>query len=339
MNPRLLKWAAPLLALLVFIPFLLARLSDNTLISSADQSLDSHPFLETNLAAGRSMQALYQVEARAAQTGWTYELVLVAGQTWEQAGDLGTALAYWEIGLRLKPDDTALVRHLAQAYLDLQRWSEASDTLRRLLILAPDDNRAHYELGLLEAPFDPRSASEHLRLAARDTLYRDLAFELLPLLAAEKIDAAIAMQVGLILAGHDLWANAELVFDRAAALGESFPEALAYLGLARDRQGKDGRAPVDQAYIVAPDNAQVLYLRGLHLRAVYDYEGSLDHFAKAMAADPTNPAYAAELSTAYRLASDLPSAEAWLKTAVTLSNDDPRFQDLLAAFYADLGSN
>lgn len=339
MNRSLLKRVVSLLALLVFISLFITRFPVSAPLSSANDLPELQRLMNDNLANGRLMQALYQSEALVAQTGWNGDLARVAGQVWEQVGDLSAAATYWEIALRLQPQDVSLARQLAQVYIDLQRWQEANAALRHLLEVAPDDNRAHYQLGLLEMPFDPSDASDHLRLAARDLIYRDIAFELLPLLGAEKMNAAATMQAGLVLAGHDLWPYAELAFDQAAVLGKPFPEALAYLGLARDKQGKDGSAPMEQAFALAPDNAQVLYLLGLHRRSVYDYAGSLDNFVNAIAADPANPAYAAELSTAYRLVGDLENAEKWLKTAVTLSNDDPRFRDLLSAFYADLNNN
>jgi tetratricopeptide (TPR) repeat protein len=292
-----------------------------------------------NLTSGRLMQAWYQAESLAARDGWSGDAAQVAGRAWEQMGDPTHAVAYWEIAVQADPSDVALNRHLADLYLNLQLWPQAGDALTHLLDLTPDDNRAHYNLGLIQASYDPASARNHLSLASRDLLYHDLAFELLPLLGAGKADASTAMQVGLVLASHDLWAYAELAFTQAAALGDSFPEAQAYLGLAQDKQGKDGSAEVDEAIALAPNNPQVLFLRGLHLRTTFDYVGSLNAFSQAIAADSSNPAYAAELSTAYRLVGDLGNAELWLKTAVELSNNDPRFQALLDNFYASLPSN
>jgi tetratricopeptide (TPR) repeat protein len=332
--------AVPLLALLVFIPLVLAQLSANMPSSaSSDSATNLQQHMQENRQRGRLIQTLYQAESLAAQTGWTSDLARSAGEIWEQLGDVSQATTYWEIAAYLAPDDVSLTRHLVQIYLDLQRWPEANDTLLRLVESAPDDNRAHYNLGLLEAVFDPNGASEHLRLAARDVLYRDISFELLAIIGVGTMNSSTAMQVGLSLAGHDLWPYAELAFEQAAALGDPFPEALAYLGLARDKQGKDGGAAVNQAVAFAPDNPQVLYLRGLHLRTVFEYDASLNAFVGAMQADPANPAFAAELSTAYYLIGNIQDAETWLKTAVELSDNDPRFQDLLAAFYTSLENN
>jgi tetratricopeptide (TPR) repeat protein len=302
-------------------------------------SISLQQLMYDNFTSGRLMQAWYQAQSLAARDGWSGDAAHIAGQVWEQMGDPTRAVAYWELAAQADPTDVALNRHLADLYLNLQLWPQAGDALTHLLDLTPDDNRAHYNLGLILASHNPASARNHLSLASRDLLYHDLAFELLPLLGAEKADASTDMQVGLVLASHNLWPYAELAFSQAAALGDPFPEAQAYIGLAQDKQGKDGSAEVDEAIALAPNNPQVLFLRGLHLRTMFDYIGSLNAFSQAIAADSTNPAYAAELSTAYRLVGDLGSAEQWLKTAVQLSNNDPRFQALLDDFYASLPSN
>lgn len=328
-----------LMALLTLIAFASSFIFLKAVTPPIIPTANPQQLIYSNLNSGRLIQAWYQAEGQATQNGWSNDTAHVAGQVWEQLGDPTRAIAYWEIAAQANPSDTALRRHLADVYIQLQRWTQAGDALRHLLELTPDDNRAHYELGLLEATFYPASASAHLQFAARDAIYKDISFELLPLLSTEKPDGSIAMQVGLILASHELWPYAELAFGQAAALAAPFPEALAYLGLAKDRQGKDGSAQVTEALSFAPQNAQVLYLSGLHLRAVFDYTDSLDAFNQAVSAAPTNPAYAAELSTAYRLTGDLTSAEQWLKIAVQLSDNDPRFQALLDDFHAAFPTN
>jgi tetratricopeptide (TPR) repeat protein len=339
MNRKFLTRAIPLMALLILVAFALSFLFLKVVAPPVTVPVSPQQLMYANLASGRAMQAWYQAASLAATQGWSAETAHVAGQAWEALGDPLRAVAYWEIAAQASPHDAALARHLSDLYLDLQRWSQARDALQHLLQLDANDNRAHYNLGLIVAAYDPSSAGEHLRLAARDPIYRDTAFELLPLLGEEKATASAAMQIGFMLASRDLWAYAELAFSQAAALADPFPEALAYLGFAQDRQGKDGSTNISRALSLAPGNAQVLFLNGLHLRTNFNYIDSLNAFGQAVAADPSNPAYAAEFSTAYRIIGDLANAEIWLKTAVELSNNDPRFQSLLTDFYAALQSN
>jgi tetratricopeptide (TPR) repeat protein len=77
----------------------------------------------------------------------------------------------------------------------------------------------------------------------------------------------------------------------------------------------------------------------MHLRTRSEYQRSLERLVEAAALDPQNPAFLAELGTAYRLVNDQPSAEYWLKAAAALAVSDLRFQELLARFYAEEGYN
>lgn len=287
--------------------------------------------LIVNLAAHRPMQALYQIEAQASQSGWTADLAKSAADIWEALDDLPQATVYWEVALSLQPNDEVLTRHLAQSYLELQRWSQAVIALSNLLKIT-DDNWAHFQLGILQSVLDGNTAAEQLKLAARDTQFQPVVRQLTPLMT-EPSDIARAMKVGTVLATAKLWSNAEYVFQYAASFSTPLPEALAYAGLCRDQQGKNGRPQIDQAVVLAPNNAQVRYLQGLHFHLVAEEDKSLIALQQATILDPLNPAYAAELAATYDRAGDAVKAEYWYKAAVTLSNNDPRFQALLTAFY------
>lgn len=291
--------------------------------------------ITANRQQGRPVQALYQIEAWADREGWIPETLRLAGDVWHEMGDTAQALPYWEAASAGLPNDTLLARMLADAYLTLQRWPQAVDQLNRLVELDFSDAWAHYQLGMLRAAFDPPTAETHLKIAERVPEYQDVAATLLFVIDEHGSDPLIGMPVGLVLADADLWPQAELAFQYAADVGQQYPEALAYTALARDRQGKDGSAAIARAVALGSQNAVVRFIQGLHLREQNDLAGSLDALVQAAVLDPNNPAYYAELGSAYRLLGDLENAEHWLRAAVETSNQDPRFQQLLALFYAE----
>ncbi len=330
---RWMLWrAAPVMALLVLL-LLVVRFAPNNPVSTPTPIIDS---LSANIRGGRVWQAIYQLEAQAAHSGWTPDMQRLAGDLWRDAGDLTSAVAYWQAA---NSSDVVLTRDIAQAYITLQRWTDAADVLGNLLILAPDDSWAHYQLGLIRAPFDPQSAIIHLQTVTNDIVYGEPARAVLAALLESPDDPLISMRVGVAMADEGLWPYAELAFRHAATLAQPFPEALAYVGLARDQQGKDGSTWIAQALALDGENPQVLYLDGLHLRTRGEHPQSLDRLVQAASLDPQNPAFLAELGTAYRLLNDLPSAEYWLKAAAALAVSDLRFQELLARFYAEEGYN
>ncbi len=307
------------MTLLFFIP-LFFRPPNN-------RSNETRNLIEDNRQRGRVMQALYQTEALAARTGWTPTLLLTAGDLWQEAGDVTRALPYWQSAAQ--SGDTGILRRLAQTQIDLQYWADATSTLTKLIESDPENFWAHYQLGLIRAAFDSQAAEGYLRIAGRSPEYGEAAAAVLGALSDDPMDAGIA------LAEAQLWPYAELAFQHAADLGQSYPEALAYTGLMRDHQGKDGGAWIEQAVRIAPQNPQVRYLQAIHLRLAIEYDASLEAMIQAVALDPENAALYAELGTAYRLTEDLENAEYWLEFAVDLSDNDPRYQQMLDQFRAD----
>lgn len=319
----------PALALLVFIPLVFGlprqAAESNEPLTTLQQRLTD------NLRRRRPVQALYQAENLASRVGWTPDLLRAAGEMAYELGDRARAAAYWQA----IPDEATpvpLLRQLAGIYYETQDWANLADALDRLLAAAPDNTWAHFNRGWLLAAVQPEAALPHLQAAAHVSLYRDTAFELLSVMQTTR--AHLPMQVGITLAQRGLWAEAEYAFDQAVSSDGPQAEALAYMAVARDQQGKDGQEAMERAVALASQNALVRFLQGLHLRMRNDLPGSLEAFQLAAALDPVNPAYAAELGTAYHLTDDLQQAETWLKRAVTLSGGDSRFQELLDTFYA-----
>lgn len=342
MNRKLFRRAAPGVVLLVLILGLALKWQQSTTLSlpppETPAAPDLYRVLLSNRQKGRPLQALYDIDVLAAQSGWTPDLNRQAGDVWFELGDVTRALPYWQLAAASQPD-TLLMRHLAEAYVDLQRWTDARDALTQYLQLDPNNLWAHYQLGLILAPIDPLTAQVHLAKVADVPPYDTTVQALSAVLKANPTDPLISMRVGFVLGDHDLWGYAEFAFSQAATIANPFPEALAYVGLSRDKQGKDGSVWVEQAVSLAPQNPRVLYVEGLHYRTQGAYDKSLYILQQAVILDPQNPAYNAELSTAYRLLGDLPQAEAWLKVAVVMSGNDPQFQKLLALFYADEAKN
>ncbi|MCC6612943.1 MAG: tetratricopeptide repeat protein [Anaerolineae bacterium] len=292
--------------------------------------------VDTYRRLNRPVQALHIVELVAAHDGWTPDLALLAGDLRRSTGDLDGAVAAWKL---IPTPGESTLRTLAQAQIELGQWWDAEDSLTKLIAMAPDDRWAQLNYGLLMASVNAQVAMPALQAASQDDAYRTLANVVNDVLERNVDQPLLPMRVGVVLADQDQWAYAEVAFERAAELNEPYAEALAYYGLARDRQGKDGGQSILRAVALEPGNARVRYLQGVHLRLAGDSTGAIDALAQAIAVDPQNPAYYAELAQAYRDSHELEQAERWFLTAVALSNGDARYQEMLALFYADEGGN
>ncbi|MEM6527185.1 MAG: tetratricopeptide repeat protein [Chloroflexota bacterium] len=304
--------------------------------------------IASNQRQNRPVQALYHVEALAARAGWTADLHREAGDLWERIGDPEKAL-FHRLQATSQYNDALLWRQIAETYVDRREWGHAADSMARILEAEPQNTWASFHLGMLRAPFRPAEAEEYLRQAALDPLYNRAARAVRVTIIEAREDATIdearlPMLVGLTMTEHDLWPYAELAFDHANTLAaaiseEPFAEALAYRGLAQDRQGVDGLDSMVAAVQADPNNAQIRYLLALHFRYTENYDASVNAMVQAVQLAPENPALYAELGTAYRLAGDLEQAEAWLQAAVATSNSAPEYVRLLGLFYADEALN
>jgi tetratricopeptide (TPR) repeat protein len=281
---------------------------------------------------------MYRLIAQGTTQGWTPDIHRQIARLYYDTGDYDSAAAHWQAVLLTTPDDLNTLRQLAETYLALQDWTPAADSLRALIALLPNEAWARYQLGMILAPRAPAEALLHLERLQESNAYGEVVTRLVIALRASMDEAARAMQVGIILVDYELWGQAEAAFQQAADLSYPNPEALAYSGLARGMQGKDGDAWMGEAIRLNPASPLVYYLYGVYLRGRGEYAASLDAFMLALSFDPTNPAYYAEVGNTYRKLGDLSNADRWLNQALAVSEYDPQFQNILRDFYDEEAS-
>jgi tetratricopeptide (TPR) repeat protein len=226
---------------------------------------------------------------------------------------------------------------MAQQQIQQLDWVQARATLEKLVALEPDDAQALYWLGLLLAPQDHILAGEYLSRAALDATWAARADVVRNALQAYE-DRSLAdahTVLGVALIGLEEWPFAEQAFQLALAVNAVNPTALAYLGFAKDQQGRDGLPDIQAALAMAPNDPTVYYLLGQHWRLAQDNQAAYDAFSQAYWLDPANPALAAEVGASLQFLGDLSGAEEWFRLAVALAPDDTRWSGLLAAYYAD----
>ncbi|MDX2162686.1 MAG: tetratricopeptide repeat protein [bacterium] len=304
-------------------------------IAQYQQNQTPQAQIESLRRTGRPVQALYLVESSALVQGWTAERLRLAGDLWREIGDPAAAAAYWQRALSAAPDDVRLLRDLAETYIGLGQWTQAAAVLAQYTALEPAQPWAAFQLGLIRAAVDA-DALTWLETAGTEPAYAPIVTPLVTVLREPALEAAErALRLGIALAEQAQWPYAELAFSQAVGDPERAALALAYNGWARDMQGKDGSADIRRAVALAPDDARVRYLEGLHYRTIGDDASSILAFERAVALDPASPGTYAQLGAAYALTGDRAAAQYWLETALAVSNDDPRYQVLLNRFYAE----
>lgn len=283
----------------------------------------------TPTPAFRPIQTLYQLEVEAIRLGWNADRHSDAGQIAYDLGDVDLAISHWEAAHYFDPTDTITLQRLAELYIRQQTWTPAADTLRKWIALDPDQTWAKYQLGLILAPLNPIESTKYLEPLAALPDYRTPVSRVLN--AIRQIPFS-PFRVAIALADQGLWPYAEQAFTQALIVGELPGESMAYIALMRGMQGKSGAVWVRGALQSEPRNPQVYYLIGLYLRGDLRHGDSLIAFNNAVLLDPTNPAYYAEMGQTYLQLEDVVSADFWLRQAVTVSDHESRFVEMLSMF-------
>jgi|GEM_PF-1308925 len=357
MNSRNSKRAAPLIALLViilgsiaffFVPsFKFPEISfpDNTrptqnlpatnVVQATTTPSTPQEEYEFHRSQDELQAALYHIEADAALNGWTAQTHIQAGNLWRDMGDLGRALPHWESAIATEPNAN-LLRQIASIYLERGEWNIAWERIQSLLELAPNDSWALYYGGLILAPSDPATAYGYLgQVAAPGNPYSETAQNILNEIGDTENNADVILRVAAQMARASEWSLAENAYQYAADLYYPFPEATANTGLMRILQGKNGETWINEALLLAPDNADVNYVAGVYWREAGEYLFSEQALIAAIALDPTNPIFFTELGITYHEMGNRLDAELWLQTAVIVSDNNPLMVEALENFYEE----
>lgn len=291
------------------------------------------------ISAGRFDDAIRHLFIAVALDGWTTARRIALGDAYLGKGDAHSALDQWEAALVADPKNDGLLARLANQYEAASRYGDAVNVLNQLTQLRPQDAAVYYRLALLTAATSPEDAPARLALAAGVSPSLSPATKALidAIQAGEATGdrAYVFGKVGYALEQLSEWRLAEEALTHAVTLNPQYPDAFAYLGLARDRQNKDGLEAYKTAVKLAPQSPLAQYLLGLHWRRSGDSNTALPYLLAAQKLDPQNPAIAAEIGGAYAATGDLPNGEIWLSQAVKLDEKTPQWWLLLAKFYVD----
>ncbi len=292
-----------------------------------------------DISAARFESAIQRLNRVGGLLGWTPFRRVALGDAYFGQGDREAAIAQWEIALRDLPDDTALLRRLAENYEAVGRYPEAAEMFNRLGQAGAPDPAAYYRLAVYTAARAPADAVGRLAIvietAPELAPAAQLLLDAIRTGQASGDEAYLFGVVGFTLLQLNEAALAETALARATILNPGYADAFAYLGLAQDRQGKDGAPALETAIRLAPDSPLAHFFLGLHFRRTGQSAAALPYLETAQRLDPTNPAIAAEIGGAYAASGDFVSAERWFVEAVNLEPDSSEFWLLLARFHVD----
>jgi tetratricopeptide (TPR) repeat protein len=269
----------------------------------------------------------------------------LSAQAWEALGtaywngnDHQTALVIWQDGSAAYPSDVFLYDRLALVYHENGDTTSEQNALVKRLSFASDAN-AHYQLGLLLTLSDPVGALKELTSASSLDPKFDPAVQTLRAAMAvsdtESDPARRFIAIGRGLGLVEEWGLAEKAFEKAVSANGKNAEAWAWLGEARQQNGQDGGADLNQALTLDSQDAIIHALRGLYWKRQGNTAQALAEYLQAAQIEPDNPAWQASSGDAYSQKGDLVSALAAYQKATQLAPTDVAYWRLLAMFCSD----
>jgi tetratricopeptide (TPR) repeat protein len=281
-----------------------------------------------------NVAALQEAYAAGGRGGFTPQVRAELGHAFARLGNPAAALEQWRQAAADPWLDGDTLARVADGFYGLGDWGEAESEYRRLVV-ARSDPGAAYRLGLLLAVRQPDAARAYLTGAARDPRFATNANIMLAVLGEDSDPVYAAARLGVAYARVGEWRLAEAQLTRVTEQVPNHARALAYLGLARDRLGEDGYAPLLQALALAPDDPLVHTLMGYHWKQLGAWEAARVEFERAYDLDPANAATSAEIGLMYAAKGDYETTRIWLREATRLAPNDPAFWKLVARFYLD----
>ncbi len=253
-------------------------------------------------------------------------------------GETLAAAEQWSAVFAANPADPSLWYQLAPAHLERGEWEAARRAYDAIAAAEPDNTEARYWAGTLHLLTDTIQAQGHLLHARTDPFYAKRSDRLLAALSdlqniTDPSHAAGRLGIAFLEAGEP--ALAEIEFRAALAQEPNYADAWAYLGLAENQLGQDGRMAIARAIELEPDNSLAHSMMGHHWLGHGRPHLARSEFIAAWQLNSTNPAHLADVASTYQAEGDLASAEAWYQAAVRQDPDDATFWILLARFLLD----
>ncbi|MCD4673668.1 MAG: hypothetical protein K8R77_13475, partial [Anaerolineaceae bacterium] len=214
------------------------------------------------------------------------------------------AIEAWQARIRRGSAAEEVYTSLAAAQRRMGDLAGAAATLREWQQQVPEDANAAYLLGVHLVLVSPMEAEEMLAVAAElEPAYAEKCAALqisLQDVQAESDEAYRILLLGRALGKAGEWELAGIAFMQVTEMAPSYAEAWAMLGEARQQQGQDGLAALEQAQELGPDSVLVRSLSALYWRRQGKPEVALSIYTRLAAEEPEQAAWQAEVGHSLR---------------------------------------
>ena len=261
---------------------------------------------------------------------------IALGKAYRETGEIESAINVWVLSLDADNAPSELYWLIGLAFSKNGNYPTAASHLEIFVANEPSNAAGHFELGLLLAVLEPRSASAHLLLASQlDSEYENNVVIMQSALHTAQFDNPLAYVhtvIGQSLGIIERWDLAAESFRIATEHDATFAEAWAYLGEAKQKNGLEGFAELEVAWALNPDSLSANILLSHYWQRQNDMEQALEYLQLAVTLEPRNPALQSDLGSLYLRLGDLEEARAHYIRATALRPQIPDYWILLAEF-------
>lgn len=286
--------------------------------------------------AGEDKNAIFLFETGAKNDGLTPKGWLNLGDLLLKTGDYKAAITSWnEVGDGNPESANALIR-LAGAYRSMGDIQKAINTWQELLRIDPQNDKAHYNLGLILMTWQPIEALPELMRSVQINRVWDAQVQVL----REGLNLALLqdnLAYQLVVSGQSLasigeWELAQYAFFHATNIDVDYSEAWAWLGEAYQHTGKNGLPALKKALAINQNSSIILALNGLYYRRQNQIELAWSAYSLAASLEPANPAWQLVLGDISAQNGNLIDALNYYNKAVILAPQDPSVWRGMAEF-------
>ena len=304
-------------------------------------------------------------------TGTVIVVAVLTVLTWQQTKVWRTSQTLWEHNLAVRPDTYTAHYNLGVYLANHKRYDRAIEEFSEVIRIQPRHYEAHCDLGrVLQMKGRNREAIEHYDEALRlkpdlpdinDRLGSTHSALGIELAQQGKIDesiehfteavrlqptiAEVKFNLGLVLAKANRIVEAEKYFSDALQLDPNHVQAHTSLAAVFNMQGKTDAAMTHylEAVRIKPDSADSHRNLGKLFAQHGEIQKAVDHYREALKYAPNYPSAANELAWLLATSNDArirDSTEAIrlaTQACQAMAFREPRFQDTLAAAYAEAG--
>jgi tetratricopeptide (TPR) repeat protein len=286
--------------------------------------------------SGLCQQAVYEFERASLNMQLSDHSLVPYGECLVILGNLQGTVDLLAPRLETAENSASVALLLSRVYLRLGDLVTADRTIQIWVDREPENIRAVYYLGLLQALTYPDDALTTLQAVAERSIEYENAYRQLQTAInkgeLQENPAYQALELGRAYGSLEEWELAFFAFNSAVQLDPEYAEAHAWLGETHYQLGEDGSAELEKALMLNPKSILAQAMQALALQRQGDARGALAALQQIASQEPDDPQWAIAVGQARAQLGDLEGALSEYSRATLLEPENVAVWQAMAEF-------